>query len=506
MTSGGPTAQTVGAVVLLDSSIENTPVGILTAYARNQSSMSNGSLVLKNVKFKDVGIAVKGPGNMTVLAGTATSKTVKAWAQGHMYTPEGQTIVQGPIPESSRPSGLLRHQKYYERSKPSYADVAVSHFMSARSQGARGDAMADDTMALQEAINAAASANKILFVDAGIYRITKTLHIPAGFKIVGESYPVILSSGPHFADMHHPKPVVRIGNKGHVGHVEWSDMVVSTQGHQAGAILIEWNLSANGKPSGMWDVHTRVGGFKGSNLQIADCPALGVSSSNATMGGNSSTPTAPYANATMSLEAYGPTSTAAPSYNSSLSSNSSATNATAPINKACIAAFMSMHITRSASNLYLENNWLWTADHDLDPPSQSPFFNSNITIYTGRGLLVESNKGNIWLVATSSEHHSLYQFQFSNTHSIFASQLQTETAYYQPHPDIKSPFKHSARYHDPTVSEACQGNGTNCDGLALRIDNSHDLNVYGAGFYAFYNDYHSRKFLPFLLVSLILAD
>ena len=28
----------------------------------------------------------------------------------------------------------------------------------------------------------------------------------------------------------------------------------------------------------------------------------------------------------------------------------------------CIAAFMSMHITKSASSLYMENNWFWVAE------------------------------------------------------------------------------------------------------------------------------------------------
>lgn len=50
-------------------------------------------------------------------------------------------------------------------------------------------------------------------------------------------------------------------------------MIVATQGPQAGAILNEWNLSFSGTPSGMWDVHTRIGGVKGSQLQLADCPA-----------------------------------------------------------------------------------------------------------------------------------------------------------------------------------------------------------------------------------------
>jgi len=53
---------------------------------------------------------------------------------------------------------------------------------------------------------------------------------------------------------------------------------------------------------------------------------------------------------------------------------------------------MSMHITPSAGGLYMENNWLWTADHDIDDPS-----NRQLTIFSGRGLLIESTAGTFWL-------------------------------------------------------------------------------------------------------------
>lgn len=177
-----------------------------------------------------------------------------------------------------------------------------------------GDGKTDDTAALQKVINDAASSGKIVYFDAGTYRVTSTLKIPAGSKIVGEAYPVIMSSGSFFNNMGSPQPVVRVGAPGDSGQVEWSDMIVSTQGAQAGAVLIEWNLaSPSGSPSGMWDVHVRVGGFAGSQLQAAQCIA--------TPGTATSTP-----------------------------------------NANCIAAFMLMHITSSATGLYMENNWLWVAD------------------------------------------------------------------------------------------------------------------------------------------------
>lgn len=170
-----------------------------------------------------------------------------------------------------------------------------------------------------------------------------------------------------------------MGKAGDSGTVEMSDLVLSTRGMQAGAILLQWNLaSPSNAPSGLWDVHTRIGGFIGSNLQGNTCPTTP----------NTVITSANYA-------------------------------------KACVGAYMSMHVTPSASGLYMENNWLWTADHDID----ANYGGNQITIYTGRGLLIQAKTGTMWLYGTSVEHHAMYQYQFSNTTNIVMGQIQTETAY-----------------------------------------------------------------------------
>lgn len=196
--------------------------------------------------------------------------------------------------------------------------------MSARDYGATGDGNTDDTAALNKffaAASASYSSGAVAFVDAGYYKVSDTVYIPPNIRIVGEALAsVILGAGSKFSDINTPYPVVQVGLTDSRGYVEWSDMIVSTQGATAGAVLIEWNVnSPTGSfcktplaPSGMWDVHVRIGGFAGSNLQLAQCPT---------------TPT---------------------------QSN--------VINPQCIAAYMSMHITPKAGGLYMENNWLWTAE------------------------------------------------------------------------------------------------------------------------------------------------
>lgn len=188
--------------------------------------------------------------------------------------------------------------------------------------------------------------------------------------------------------MNHPKPVVQVGQPGEVGNVEWSDMIISTQRSQAGAVLIEWNLASLGDKSGMWDVHTRIGGFAGSNLQNADCPA----SVNSDAPSNSNVITSNTTVATSWGSPFQNSSTAGWSTTSPSLAHTNGSNASST----CVGAFMSLHITETATGLYMENVWLWTADHDLDS-SLPKYADTNITVYAGRGLYIESQKGNIWL-------------------------------------------------------------------------------------------------------------
>lgn len=240
--------------------------------------------------------------------------------QGNAYTPNGPNFVyDGPNDWFSRPTALEAQDKYYRRSKPHYDNTPSTQFLSARSFGAKGDGVTDDTAALNLLFNSASqsfSTGAVAFVDAGYYKVSDTIYIPPNVRIVGEALSsVIMGAGETFSDISNPVPVVQVGKSGESGYIEWSDMFVSTQGGTAGAILIEYNFA--GCPdcedlSGMWDVHLRVGGFAGSQLQRDDCPTF--------------------------------------------------KNDTNKILDNCIAAYMGMHITKPASALYIENSWMWVAE------------------------------------------------------------------------------------------------------------------------------------------------
>lgn len=345
MVNGGPGSQTVGSVIVLDSNIRNCRVFVDTVW--QESTWSNGSLILENVSLDNVPVAVQASNN-TVLEGSTGSTKIEAWGQGHRYTPSGPDNFQGALGPAQRPRSLLARDSssYYAKSKPQYEKEQISSFVSVRQAGAKGDGSTDDTSALQSALDTAARDHKIVFFDQGVYKVTRTLVFPPGSRIVGEAFPVIMASGQTWSDIENPVPVIQVGKPGDTGFIEWSDMLVSTQGSTPGAVLIEWNLASD-EGSGMWEVHTRIGGFAGSQLQAPECPT------------------------------------------------------DAEISPRCEAAYMSMHITSSASNVYLENVWLWTADHDLDDGHDT-----RISVYTGRGLLVEGK--NIWLYVSDIRFDDLH--------------------------------------------------------------------------------------------------
>ena len=188
MYAGGPTALSVGSITFFDSSITDTPVGIRTGYTNSSQPPTANSLILENIRLSNVPVAVEGGNNKTALRGTPANSYIAGWGEGHAYTPNGPKTFQGPIqPVSRSPSLLQSDGRYYERSKPQYEQYGKRDFISARDVGATGDGHTDDTKALQKAINIAAARRKTLFVDHGDYLVSRTIYIPRGSKIVGES-------------------------------------------------------------------------------------------------------------------------------------------------------------------------------------------------------------------------------------------------------------------------------------------------------------------------------
>lgn len=81
-----------------------------------------------------------------------------------------------------------------------------------------------------------------------------------------------MATGSVFGDQNNPKPVWQVGQPGQAGTVEMSDLVFETRGPVPGAVLVEWNIACTGPGTcGMWDVHWRIGGSAGTQLQQDIC-------------------------------------------------------------------------------------------------------------------------------------------------------------------------------------------------------------------------------------------
>lgn len=485
---------TVGSIVLMDSTMTNTPTGILTGFSATSIPNTGGSLVIDNVDFTGAGVAVAGPNGTQILAG---GSLIASWAQGDAYQPASSTArkikrapqeassscsttvssptatsgiflnttsaiptgnlqfnststnatagtcsspapsmtskrIQQQLTAPTLPAALMDGQKIFERSKPQYENVPASSFVSVKSQGAKGDGVTDDTKAIQSIFNAA-TADQIVYFDHGAYVITSTVTVPKNIRITGEIWPLIMASGTFFSDQSNPKPVFQVGLPNDQGAVEMSDLIFETMGPAPGAILMEWNVADSSQGScGMWDVHFRIGGTAGTQLQQDTC----------------------------------------------------AGNVTQPetFNSECAGSFLMLHITQTAT-AYLENTWLWVADHELDMAGHK-----EVSIYNGRGMLIES-QGPVWLYGTSVEHSQLYNYQIANAQNIFMGAIQTETAYMQPTPDaLHGGFTPNAAYSDPTFAD-CGSNETCLMTWGLRIVDSSDVYMYAGGLYSFFNDY-----------------
>ncbi|KJZ80028.1 hypothetical protein HIM_00742 [Hirsutella minnesotensis 3608] len=429
----------VGSVVLFDSKISNTKVGVATLYDPNQSE-TNGTLVLENVDMSsNVEVAVNMRGEAVALEG---NKKIDFWSQGKSYTGASAEKVQGFGAAVNRPASLTdSNGNIVTKSKPQYLDVPASKFVSVKSRGVKGDGVTDDTKALQRLFHCI-RRGEIVYFDHGAYLVTDTIDIPKNVKIVGEIWPLIVAGGNStFQDEENPKPVFRIGKPGDVGNVEIQDLMFVTKGPQPGAIMVEFNVAGASKGSaGLFDVHFRIGGAAGSDLQIDKCVKK-------------------------------------PDVQE--------------VNMDCRGAFMLLHVTPSASP-YLENVWAWVADHEFDgvDPAIHPD-DAQITIYNGRGILIESTQG-AWLWGTASEHNVLSNYQLNNADNVFMGFIQAETAYFQGNPDATVPFKFNATYTDPDFSN-CPSNASESSGCArtwgMRVHKSKNVIVYGTGLYSFFDNY-----------------
>ncbi|KAK2759213.1 hypothetical protein CKAH01_16720 [Colletotrichum kahawae] len=427
----------VGSAIFLDSAISDTNVGFRLQDPADDARIT---LSLFNLNTSNVPVVVEYTSGRVLLPGSGGEASVAAWGVGKRYDAadageaggvwqDGEAYARVPTITES----LLKSPGH---NRPQYATRRAVDFLNVKKFpfNAAGDGTRDDTFALNLALVFATASGMIVWIPAGVYRVTDTVHIPRGAKVVGQSWSQIMGTGEKFQDAEKPRAVVRVGNIGDVGDVEIQDLVFTVRGPAAGAVLLQWNIHEQSPGSAaMWDTHIRVGGQAGSNLQAGDCPKN-----------------------------------------------------TGSVNPDCVAAALLVHITSEAS-AYFENAWFWVADHVI---SNSPKITKQ-NLPALLGVLVESI-GPVWLYGTGSEHCVLYQYQTVNAANIFMGMIQSESPYFQPVPRAPAPFAApSANFSSDPRFGYCADSSAGCAvSWGLRFINSNAVYLYGAGVYSFFSGYY----------------
>ncbi|CAO1627927.1 unnamed protein product [Parajaminaea phylloscopi] len=478
----GEKEQATASVTCLDWEISSTDTAFDIVSERDEPA--RGSLVLSNVQLEGVRHGVvrsyrpwsdaPGSGSRSHLVsyrreGCSSTRLDWAW---HGDGPPG-TSRGGPLASKTllpRPQSMLDERgRWLVKLRPEYRDRTAADFVSVKDWGARGDGEADDTLALQQVLDAHGHHPRtVVWIPHGHYRLTKTLVIPPNARICGELWPVLYGHGPFFQNATRPRPVIKVGEfSGQRGTAEISECIFSTKGPCPGAIVLQWNVRAEeqgGSHSvstpGLFDTHIRLGGFMGSDLDDArfdkDQP----------------------------LDA-----------------------------QDAWACSLAWHITPGASGCFV-NIWVWLADHILDsqptdarhaPTSQAAdaarVAGQQISLLGSRGILIESDPGPVWLWGGASEHFLLYQYQLLKARNVFIGHAQTESPYFLGEgvalPTALVPAGSGRAWDDPSWTRAKEGDTYDVRSWGIRIVDSASVHLYGPGLYSFFDAYrldrHSER-------------
>lgn len=203
---GGISGQGIGSVSIIDTTISNVPVGILT----NDLSTSP-DIVLDNVVVNGVENVVQVDGGDSLLT---ASGTIDLWTTGKVYNGSVGTDMTGMATAPLKAAGLLSNNgSLFVQSRPQYESYSASQFsVATRNGGCNNDGTGDQTDCINTFLQNAVSSQLIAYFPAGIYQVGGTVFIPTGSRVQGSSWSQIQGSGYYFSDMLNPQVMVQVGN------------------------------------------------------------------------------------------------------------------------------------------------------------------------------------------------------------------------------------------------------------------------------------------------------
>ncbi|PIA90493.1 Glucan endo-1,3-beta-glucosidase [Cercospora beticola] len=359
-----PSFDTVGVCV---KQTNGSPwLSIVDATITNSGTLlqttGNANFLLENVN-RDNNNAMATLDGKTLVGGT---QKVGHYVYGNTYGANPAHKTDNQPSADRRPSSLLVNGKYASVTPNQHTDKSSADVLNLKDSTqnggftVRGDANNIDGPGLQSGLNKAASAGKIAYLPFGVYRVDQTLTIPPGTILFGNGWSTIQGVGNSFKEESNPRPVVQVGAPGSTGTAEIHDIHVNAGEQLPGAILVQVNMA--GAPGDVV-IHNSL----------------------ITLGGTLNT----------GLSCGGKNN--------------------------CAAAYLGLHLS-STSSAYINNAWVWVADHAVD--------HANVgTDTAGKGgVLVEATKGT-WLTGLGSEHWWYYNLGYNKASNVFVSMLQSETNY-----------------------------------------------------------------------------
>ncbi|KHN97236.1 endoglucanase [Metarhizium album ARSEF 1941] len=307
-----PVCNTVGNCIVVNSG--NAWVAVVDGQSINSGDFFTSRVDFPNFMLENISKDTTNSNMVTVGGSVKVGGVTSLGTYIYGNTRGANPIYQSdPTPKPvSRPAALAPGGRYPVINAPQYAERTASDVVNLKDMkqnggfNLHGDGSADDTAALQGALNTAASQGKIAYLPFGIYRVTSTVTVPPGTELYGEAWSTISASGSAFSSESSPRPVVQVGSSpGQRGTARIQDVRFTVNEALPGAILLRINMAGD-----------RPGD-------------VAVLNSLNTIGGTCDT---------------------------SVSCSSEAN---------CRAAYLGLHLA-AGSSAYVDNFWSWVADHASD--------------------------------------------------------------------------------------------------------------------------------------------